>query len=49
MQVSVSMHTVSIIDMYVRDSKLDVGITGQPEELEQWYTSQLSWKPTSST
>ncbi|KQY17080.1 LysR family transcriptional regulator [Rhizobium sp. Root482] len=35
MQVSVSMHTVSIIDMYVRDSKLDVGITGQPEELEQ--------------
>jgi DNA-binding transcriptional LysR family regulator len=35
MQVNVSMHTVSIIDMYVRDSKLDVGITGQPEELEQ--------------
>ncbi|MGI6853645.1 LysR family transcriptional regulator [Mesorhizobium sp. 1B3] len=35
MQVSVSMHTVSIIDMYVRDSKLDVGITGQPEGLEQ--------------
>lgn len=35
MQVSVSMHTVSIIDMYVRDSKLDVGITGQPEGLGQ--------------
>jgi DNA-binding transcriptional LysR family regulator len=35
MQVNVSMHTVSIIDMYVRDSKLDVGITGQPEDLDQ--------------
>ncbi len=35
MQVSVSMHTVSIIDMYVRDSRLDVGITGQPEGLGQ--------------
>jgi DNA-binding transcriptional LysR family regulator len=35
MQVNVSMHTVSIIDMYVRDCKLDVGITGQPEELDQ--------------
>jgi len=35
MQVNVSMHTVSIIDMFVRDSKLDVGITGQPEGLGQ--------------
>ncbi len=35
MQVSVSMHTSSIIDMYVRDSKLDVGITGQPEDFGQ--------------
>ena len=35
MQVNVSMHTVSIIDMFVRDSKLDVGITGQPEGLDQ--------------
>jgi DNA-binding transcriptional LysR family regulator len=35
MQVNVSMHTVSLIDMQVRDSKLDLGITGQPEGLEQ--------------
>ncbi len=35
MLVNVSMHTVSLIDMQVRDSKLDLGITGQPEGLEQ--------------
>ncbi len=34
-QINVSMHTVSLIDMRVRDSKLDLGITGQPEGLEQ--------------
>lgn len=35
MQVNVSMHPVSVIDVNVRDGRLDLGITGQPEDLAQ--------------
>ena len=35
MLISVSVHTVSLIDVQVRERKIDVGITGQPEWLEQ--------------
>lgn len=35
MLISVSVHTVSLIDVQVRERKIEVGITGQPEWLEQ--------------
>lgn len=35
MLISVSVHTDSLIDVQVRERRIDVGVTGQPEGLEQ--------------
>lgn len=41
MLINVSVHTDSLIDVQVRERKIDVGVTGQPEWLEQ-----LEYEPT---